>query len=85
MNARCPHCDLRFEREQGYFIGAMYIAYAMSLPVGAVLLLSTWLATHWTFLQCCGLALVFYLPFVPLIVRYSRVLWLHWDRGIDPD
>jgi hypothetical protein len=30
-------------------------------------------------------ALAAYLPLVPLIVRYSRVLWLHWDRAIDPE
>jgi hypothetical protein len=22
---------------------------------------------------------------MPLIVRYSRVLWLHWERAIDPE
>src|SRR5438128_12524856 len=25
MNPSCLHCDLVFEREQGYFIGAIYI------------------------------------------------------------
>src|SRR5438552_15803247 len=28
MHARCPVCGLRLEREQGYFMGAMYISYA---------------------------------------------------------
>src|SRR5262245_53992476 len=39
MRARCATCDLVFEREPGYFIGAMYINYgiAVMLALGAVL------------------------------------------------
>lgn len=85
MNDRCPVCDLRFEREPGYFIGAMYFAYAISLPTGGLLALLVWYVTHWSFLQSLGAAMVFYLPLVPLIFRYSRVLWLHFDRAVDPD
>src|SRR5208282_3350494 len=29
MHARCPACGLKFEREQGYFLGAMYFSYAI--------------------------------------------------------
>ena len=29
----CPTCNLRFEREQGYFIGAMYINYAATVAI----------------------------------------------------
>jgi hypothetical protein len=25
MNAQCGYCDLIYEREQGYFIGAIYL------------------------------------------------------------
>src|SRR5579863_9376674 len=27
----CPNCGLKFEREQGYFLGAMYISYGLAL------------------------------------------------------
>jgi len=84
MHQQCSFCNLKYEREPGYFIGAMYIAYAISLPVGGVLIAAIWLTTHWDFARCAGLAFLIYLPVVPFIVRYSRVLWLHWDRGIDP-
>jgi len=26
-----------------------------------------------------------FLPFVPAIFRYSRVIWMHFDRALDPD
>ena len=44
MHERCPVCDLRFEREQGYFLGAMYVSYALGLAVlGSLVILTWWL------------------------------------------
>jgi uncharacterized protein (DUF983 family) len=31
MCERCSICDLKFEREPGYFLGAMYISYVLPL------------------------------------------------------
>ena len=81
---RCPFCDLKFEREPGYFIGAMYFSYAMSLPSGAALLFAIWFGSGWTFGISMLATMMIYLPFVPSIFRYSRVLWLHFDRSFDP-
>jgi hypothetical protein len=33
MHDNGAHCRLRFEREQGYFIGAMYINYAATVAI----------------------------------------------------
>ena len=33
MYEECPNCALKFEREQGYFIGAMYINYAATVAI----------------------------------------------------
>src|SRR5919109_4839522 len=33
MHARCAVCHFRFEREQGYFLGAMYINYAFTVVI----------------------------------------------------
>ena len=30
MNDPCPVCGLVFQREEGYFLGAMYVSYALS-------------------------------------------------------
>lgn len=42
MNPECPHCGVRFEREEGDFLGAMVIAYsitAMLVAAGVFILL----------------------------------------------
>jgi len=33
MHDRCPGCGLHFNREPGYFLGAMYISYGLGLAV----------------------------------------------------
>lgn len=63
----------------------MYVSYAMSLPSGAALLFAIWYGTGWTFGMSLLTTMLIYLPFVPSIFRYSRVIWLHFDRSVDPD
>ena len=42
MNERCPHCGLKFEREQGYFLGAMYFSYGIATVVIVLLAVLVW-------------------------------------------
>jgi len=85
MNDTCPACGLRFEREAGYFTGAMYVSYVLALPVmgmcaGAVYLIAPGLS----FGATIGVAALLFAPFVPAIFRYSRILWIHLDQTVDP-
>src|SRR5262249_37577995 len=49
MNDCCPVCSLLFNREPGYFLGAMYISYALGLALVAALGAILWLLTSWGF------------------------------------
>ena len=31
MNENCPNCNHRFEKEPGYFVGAMYVSYGLCI------------------------------------------------------
>jgi uncharacterized protein (DUF983 family) len=86
MNDACPACGLVFTREEGYFIGAMYVSYGLSslvliLGMLVVHLFLPELDLGWAIL----IALVAYLPFVPLAFRYSRMIWMYFDRWVWPD
>jgi uncharacterized protein (DUF983 family) len=37
MYERCPVCDLKFDREPGYFLGAMYVSYGLGIVMVAVI------------------------------------------------
>ena len=84
MNELCPVCGLRFEREQGYFLVAMYVAYAMAVPILALLTLCLWLITHRDVGASFLIAVILFLPVSPVVYRYSRVVWMHLDQLIDP-
>jgi uncharacterized protein (DUF983 family) len=85
MNVVCAVCDLKFERAQGYWVGAIYVNYAFTtrIAVGGVFLLRAWadLDTPWQ--------LTLWVPFViafPLwFFRYSRSLWLGLEYGLNPE
>jgi uncharacterized protein (DUF983 family) len=85
INQRCPVCDLLFEREPGYFLGAMYISYAIATAfLLTMLLIGNWFFPEidmgWMVLICAAL----FVPFVPIVTRYSRVLWIYFDRWAWP-
>jgi uncharacterized protein (DUF983 family) len=85
MNDPCPTCGLIFQREEGFFLGAMYISYPVSVAflIPAYFVLSYLLPT-WNGAVVALLALVPYLPLSPAVFRYSRVLWIYFDRAADP-
>jgi len=85
MNSQCPVCGLVFEREEGYFLGAMYISYSLSVAfLGLGTLVGSLLFPQWDLSLLCLLATLVYLPLVPLVFRYSRVMWIHFDRWAWP-
>lgn len=85
MYAACPVCDLKFDREPGYFLGAMYVSYLLSIPPVLALVFILWLLARWPFGAAIFGAFVAYLPFVPFVVRISRVIWIYIDRSVDPN
>lgn len=81
MSKTCPVCGHRFEQEAGYFLGAMYVSYFMSIPLLGILTLvcTWWIVPDWPLEYAALLAGVPYLLLVPLVFRYSRIIWMHID------
>ena len=85
MHEKCPVCGLKYEREPGYFLGAMYFSYLLSIPPVLILVLLLWRLTSWRFDLVLVTAFVAYLPLVPFVTRFARVVWMYVDRHFDPD
>ena len=85
MHQRCPVCDLKFQREEGYFLGAMYISFGLALAVIAVIALLLWVATGWWITKDTIWAVVLFLPLAPAISLLARVLWIYLDQTFDPE
>jgi uncharacterized protein (DUF983 family) len=84
MQEECSVCHLRYEREPGYFLGAMYISYGLGLPVVALFAFLIWAATGWWITKDVIWAVVLFLPLAPAITFLSRVLWIYLDQKFDP-
>jgi len=76
MQERCPACGLVYEREQGYFVGAMYVNYALTaaLGLGGVILLDQLIGLSLT--QQLLLAVPVMLLAPVLFFRHARSFWL---------
>jgi uncharacterized protein (DUF983 family) len=85
MQEQCPGCGLKFEREQGYFLGAMYISYGLALITIVALGLLLWAVTAWSLQKITLWAILLFLPLAPALTLFSRVLWIYLDRTIDPE
>ena len=83
MNERCPVCGIVYEREQGFFMNAIFFGYILGFI--AILPLNIWLyiieAPPVWFL--IGTLLLLTL-LSPIVFRYSRALWMHLDEMLDP-
>jgi len=85
MNERCPICDLKFDREPGYFLGAMYVSYGLGVVIVALQAALLWWVTGWWITKDTIWAVVIFLPLAPTITLLARVLWIYLDQTIDPE
>lgn len=78
LHERCPHCQLKYEREPSFFYGAMYASYAITAGWFII-----WYLLYITvfnqmdtllFATLLGLSV---LLLSPLTLRLSRLLWLN--------
>ena len=85
MNTVCAVCDLRFERAQGYWVGAIYVNYAVTTMIAVAGYLVLWrladLTTAWQLALWVPFVVAFPLWFFP----YSRSLWLAVEYAVNPE
>jgi uncharacterized protein (DUF983 family) len=85
MLQNCAECHLRFEREQGYFIGAIYLNYAATVIVAV----AGYFTLHYAAGLSLGPQLAIWATFSTLFplwsYRYSKGLWLAMDHFLDPE
>ena len=80
----CEICGLIFEREQGYFVGAIYInvlmtnALIIGTLIGYIIVTGTVSQKILLVLFVMGLTLPF------LFFRHSRSFWIAFDHYFDP-
>jgi uncharacterized protein (DUF983 family) len=83
MANACALCGLMYERAQGYWVGAIYVNYAVTTVIAVTGFFLTWrdvpIAVE---LTVWG---VFVVLFPLWFFRYSRSLWLGLEFLVNPE
>lgn len=82
MHETCPNCQLKYEKETGFFYGAMYVSYGLTIAFSvAVYVLFAILGYFLNFdLGIWGNVTLIILTLVlltPFTFRLSRTVWIH--------
>jgi len=82
MNEYCSHCQYKFEKEPGYFFGAMYINYGLTVAQG----IATYFIAQPFFKETFALGII---PIIAVVIvamssfniRFSRLLWIYMFKN----
>ncbi|HTN72355.1 MAG TPA: DUF983 domain-containing protein [Methylomirabilota bacterium] len=85
MYSVCPHCGLKFEREQGYFVGAIYVNYAATVMIAVPGFFILDAFTNMTINEQLIIWIPFAIIFPLLFFHHSRSLWLALDHFLNPE
>ena len=83
MHPHCDTCGLKYEKEPGFFFGAMFVSYALSITLaGITWFILTFLGFNfkviiWTIIPVLIVA-------IPLLFKLSRSVWLNFFTNFDP-
>jgi hypothetical protein len=83
MNKTCSCCGQNFDPEPGFYYGAMYVSYGLSVALFALFFIAfvhIYPISGFAFITSYTITL---LALFPYIFRYSRVLYIHLFYGYD--
>ncbi len=86
MHSHCSHCNLKFEKEPGFFYGAMYVSYGLTVALWITVAVAFYVLSEkinpWLFMLTGSLLLIILLPG---IYRLSRAIWIamfvNYEKG----
>lgn len=89
MYSECPECKQPFELETGFYFGAGYVSYALTVALSVATLVAWWLIiglsiydNRWIgWLIFNG---VFLICLQPVLMRMARSIWLSFFVKYDP-
>jgi uncharacterized protein (DUF983 family) len=86
MNKRCSHCNEDFIREPGYYFGASYVSYSLTVGMGIalyLLLVGVFQMNTLPFLVAFSCLLI---ALLPVFYRFSRLIWInffvHYSKNV---
>jgi uncharacterized protein (DUF983 family) len=75
----CPSCGLKYEKEPGFYYGAMYVSYALGVALFVTCwtsfnLFLPWVGIYWQI----GIISTFSLLTAPYLYALSKIIWANF-------
>lgn len=85
MHKKCDHCGQNFEPEPGFYFGAAYVSYGLTVALWvslfvALVVFDSWGLISFSFeddpILLMGLGIGLLVVLLPLLYRLSRSIWI---------
>jgi uncharacterized protein (DUF983 family) len=74
----CAVCGQDFKVEDGFYLGATYVSYAITVAFAVPFLALAYFVFHLDLVWMLALMGIFLLALMPPIVRFSRSIWINF-------
>ena len=81
QNDRCPVCNESFQREVGFYYGAMYASYGLNVLLGILLFIITNVLFDWGLNLFLYTYIAFAIGLWPWLYRAGRLVWINLFVG----
>jgi uncharacterized protein (DUF983 family) len=78
MPDNCPVCNEKYWPEPGFYFGAMYVSYALTIAISVAVFVAMIVLWHFDVMWYLGLNAAIILLLFPLIFRISRAVWFNF-------
>lgn len=84
MHKACPKCGLNYQPEPGFYYGAGYVSYALTVAIAITVFTALYPFVHWYNIEIyIGIIGGTLLLTAPINFRLSRVIWLNFFNKYD--
>jgi uncharacterized protein (DUF983 family) len=77
MHKHCPVCNEDFERETGYYYGAMFASYALTVIFGVLVFVIMCVVFNFDAMTFLIVFAILQLLLMPIFYRVSRLMWIN--------
>jgi uncharacterized protein (DUF983 family) len=77
MNEHCAHCGESLVREPGFYIGAMYVSYALSVILTAIFFFGLVIWLGLPMYPVLGWLILLIIILMPVSFRLARLVWVN--------
>lgn len=85
MPDRCSVCGQDFKMEDGFFLGATYVSYGITIAITVPLLAAAYVLFHLEYMQLLPLFVALLVILMPPVLRVSRSIWFNFFVHYEAD